>query len=79
MSIIPAEAIIRDLAKSHGITAQRIGIDDLADTFTRILDEEVETDEVEQLVINLRRANIINKKKAIELLGAYLSKKFNVS
>lgn len=79
MSIIPAEAIIRDLAKRHGITAQRIGIDDLADTFAHILDEEVETDEVEQLVINLRRANIISGKKAIELLGAYLSKKFNVS
>ena len=79
MSLIPAEAIIRDLAKRHGITAQRIKLDDLAETFTRLSGEEVHADEVEQLVINLRRANIISGKKAIELLGDYLRKKLNVS
>ena len=79
MSTIPAEVIIRDLAKRHGITAQRIGIDDLADTFARLLDEEVHTDEVEQLVINLARANIISGTKALDLVGEYLSKKLNVS
>ena len=79
MTNFPVEAIIRDLAKRHGITAQRIGIDDLANTFARLLDEEVETDEVEQLVINLGRANIISGKKAIELLGKYLEQKFNVT
>lgn len=75
MSIIPAEAIIRDLAKRHGITAQRIRLDDLADTFARLLDEEVETDEVEQLAINLHRANIISSTRALDLVGEYLEQK----
>lgn len=77
MSIIPAEAIIRDLAKRHGITAQRIRLDDLADTFARLSDAEVETDEVEQLVVNLARANIISGTKALDLLGEYLEQKFH--
>ena len=77
MSITPAEAIIRDLAKRNGITAQRIRLDDLADTFARLSDAEVETDEVEQLAINLHRANIISATRALDLVGEYLEQKFH--
>ena len=75
MSLIPAEAIIRDLAKRHGITAQRIRLDDLADTFARLSDAEVESDEVQDLVVNLCRAKIISSDKALELACEYFEQK----
>ena len=75
MSLIPAEAIIRDLAKRHGITAQRIKREDLAETIARVSDAEVESDEVQDLVVNLCRAKIISSDKALELACEYFEQK----
>lgn len=73
-----AEQQIRDLAQRHGITAQRLRIDDLADAFTRLSDDDVEADEVQDLMVNLRRANIIDAPRGIRLFGAYMREKLNV-
>ena len=61
----------------EGERPQRIKLDDLADAFARLSDAEVETDEVEQLVVNLARANIISGTKALDLVGEYLEQKFH--
>jgi len=66
------EQTIRKLAHSHNITAQRTLIDDFADDINRLSDAEVMLDEVEQLIINLARAEVITSKQMIEFQTQYI-------
>ncbi|MCL2716594.1 MAG: hypothetical protein FWD68_19025 [Alphaproteobacteria bacterium] len=67
-----AEQTIRALARRHGITAARTPIDDWADALSRLSDAEVESDEVKDLLVNLRRAGIVDGATSRKLLVAYL-------
>jgi hypothetical protein len=72
-----AEETIRDLAREHGISATRQSFDDWIDKTAELSgQEDGQADEVEQLLINLRRAKVIDPVYARELFGEYLNAKF---
>lgn len=63
---------IRQLARQNGVTYQRLPDDDIATVATRLAGDEVVTDDVEDLIVALRRANVISGEQMVELLGRYL-------
>lgn len=69
------EAFILDLAAKHGVRYVKGPLDDLADTITRLSDDEVEIDGTEQLIIALKRARVITGSEMVAMLGAYLDQK----
>lgn len=79
ISMGAVEAQIRELAQRHGITAQRLAVDDWADAIARVSDAECVQDEIDDLLVNLARAGCISGRQMIELLGAYMveEKTFN--
>jgi GrpB-like predicted nucleotidyltransferase (UPF0157 family) len=50
------------LAAQHDITYQKTQLDELADTYSRLSDNEVELDETELLLLELDRAGILTGK-----------------
>jgi hypothetical protein len=50
----------------------------LAEVITGLADDEVKPDEIERLIIALRRANVIDGRTMVKLLGSYLDEKFVV-
>jgi NADPH:quinone reductase-like Zn-dependent oxidoreductase len=69
---------IASLAKRHGVSHVRTGSDALADVITRLADDEVVTDETEDMIVALRRANVIDGPTMVSLLGRYLDEKRHV-
>jgi|25BtaG_2_1085352.scaffolds.fasta_scaffold00023_53 hypothetical protein len=63
---------IRQLARQNGVTYQRLPDDGTATIATRLAGDEVVTDDVEDLIVALRRANVISGEQMVELLGRYL-------
>ena len=68
---------IAALARQHGVTYVRTGLDELADVITRLADDEVITDPTEDTLVALARANVIDGRTMSSLLGRYLDAKFN--
>lgn len=66
---------IADLARKHGVRYVRTGVDDLADAVTRLSDDVVVPDETEDLIVALKRANVIDSLTMVSLLGNYLDEK----
>lgn len=66
------EQAIRALARQHGIVAERTATDAIADTITHLSGDEVIYDEVEDLVVTMRRKGIITPEQATSLYGDYL-------
>lgn len=64
-------AYIADLAKRHGIVYVKTGSSDLAEVITEFSGDEVKPDDTEKVVIALRRANVIDGKTMVTLLGRY--------
>ena len=64
-------AYIADLAQRHDIRYVQTGTSVLAEVITRLSGEDVKPDETEKLVIALRRANVIDGKTMVTLLGRY--------
>jgi hypothetical protein len=62
---------IVELAKRHDIVYVRTGNDALAEFISRLFDDDVKPDETENLVIALRRANVIDGPTMVMLLGRY--------
>lgn len=54
------------------MTYVRDGYSALAEVITRLSDDEVVPDETEKLVIELRRAEVIDGQTMVTLLGRYL-------
>jgi hypothetical protein len=50
------------LAEQHGITYHQTQLDELADTYSRLSDNEIELDETELLLLELDRAGILTGK-----------------
>ncbi|MFP9230917.1 hypothetical protein A0E43_19445 [Pectobacterium cacticida] len=69
---------ITDLAKQHGVVYVKTGSSALAEIITGLADDEVKPDEIERLIIALRRANVIDGQTMVKLLGSYLDEKFVV-
>ena len=66
---------VKNLAHSHGVRYVRSGIDDLADVITRLSDDEVVTDETEDLIVELKRSKVIDSSTMVSLLGNYLDER----
>ena len=69
------EAFILDLAAKHGVRYVKGPYDDLADTLTRLSDDEVVMDDVERLLIALARAEVVTTRETLSLQLAYLREK----
>jgi hypothetical protein len=74
---ITAKSRILALAMRSGVRYQLTSADVLADTATRLSGDDVTPDEVEDLVVALKRAGIITGQEMVDLLGAYLAEKFS--
>lgn len=70
-----AELKIRELAWMNRIHATRDEWDDYADAITRLADDEVEFDEVQELIVALRKAKIVNGIELTKLHARYLEER----
>lgn len=66
---------IRNLAKSHNVTAERDSMSRMAVAITRLAGDDVELDNVEQLLVNLKRKGVLSKSEALSIQGDYLQEK----
>lgn len=67
-----AETEIRALAAKHGITAERDGVDIYCEIVSSLAGDDIQLDEVEQLVVNIGRAKVMDGVKLSIMLGDYL-------
>jgi hypothetical protein len=72
-----AEEFVRKLAIANNISNLRSSDDELADIVTRLSGDDVETDEIEDMLVNLKRSKVISGKEMVFLLGKYLDEKSN--
>jgi hypothetical protein len=65
---------IRQMAERHHVAYQSTKADALADDFARLADNNVvEFDEVEQMLIALQRAGIVDRSELVRLQARYLN------
>ncbi len=57
-----------DLAKKSGVVFSRTSNDALAEVITKLAGDEVVCDDVEDLIVALRRAKVINGAEMVSLL-----------
>ena len=65
-------ARIRKMAEQHHVTYVRTSSDALAHHITRLADDDVQLDEIEQLLIALQRNGHISRTEMVQLQAAYL-------
>lgn len=70
------KSYVEDLAQQHGVTYVKTSSDVLAEVITRLSDHEIVTDETEDLIVALARANIIDSQDMGDLLGLHYDEKF---
>lgn len=70
-----AEQVVRDLARRHRIDAGRTAIDDWADDVTRLSGDDVSLDEVEELIVGLRRSGAVDGAELTRLHSRYLDER----
>lgn len=66
------------LAQRHGVAYVKTRLDELAEVYSRLSDDNVEMDEVELLLIALERAGVIASEQVMPLHFNYLQEKLNV-
>ncbi|MBL3557607.1 MULTISPECIES: hypothetical protein [Marinobacter] len=76
---LSAKSYVIDLAAQHGIRYQETPADRLAVVATRLAGDEVVTDEIEDLIVALKRAQLITGTQMVELLGRYLDETLPVT
>jgi hypothetical protein len=79
IGVLTAEEQIRALAKKHGIVAERTALDDWADDVTRLAGDDVQFDEVQELIVALRRARVVDGVELTRLHSRYLDERRNRS
>ncbi|MFN5349235.1 MAG: hypothetical protein ACK5A0_06820 [Polaromonas sp.] len=63
---------VADVARRHGVSYVRSSNDALADFITRFSDDEVATDQTEDLIVALKRSKVIDGSQMVALLGNYI-------
>lgn len=63
---------VAELACKYGVRYVRTGADTLADVITRLADDVVVPDDTEDLIVALKRAQVIDGPTMIVMLGNYL-------
>jgi hypothetical protein len=69
---------ITNLAKTHGVHYVKTPNDALAEVITRLSDDNVKMDRVEQLLLALERAGVIPRQNIVPLHINYLREKLDV-
>ena len=69
---------ILELASAHGVVYVETPADKLADTITRLSDDEVHLDEIERLLIALERVGVVASNSVVPLHINYLREKLDV-
>ncbi|EPF13863.1 Uncharacterised protein [Cedecea davisae] len=64
---------VKKIAEDHDVTPGRDDISRMAVAITGLADDIVELDDVEQLLVNLRRRGVLTKAEIIEIQGRYFS------
>lgn len=67
-----ADNEIRKLARMHGVTSNRDSVSCMAVAITRLAGDTVILDEIEQMLVNLKKKGVLNKSEIIALQGRYL-------
>lgn len=70
-----AEQVVRDLASKHQIQISRTQLDDWADDVTRLAGDDVALDEVEELVVGLRKSGKVDGIELTRLHSRYLDER----
>ena len=68
---------VMKLANRHKVRGERTSEDDLADVITRLSGDTVAPDNVEDMIVALKRARVIDGATMVSLLGNYLDEKKN--
>jgi len=68
---LSAAAEIRALAAKHGVKPFRSQLDEWADAVTRLAGDDVQLDDIEELLIALSRAGVIDGETQMKLFGRY--------
>ena len=79
--VIPSKNLteyVAKLAQKHGVRYIKTANDALAEVITRLSGDEVIPDKTEDIIVALKRANVIDGPTMISLLGSYLDEKRNV-
>ena len=63
---------VQQLAKENCVVYKKTANDALADVITRLSDDNVVTDATEDLIVALKRANVISGEVMVSLLGQHL-------
>ncbi|WP_336797451.1 hypothetical protein [Erwinia aphidicola] len=66
---------VRRLAQSHNVTAEPDDISRMAMAITRLAGDEVQLDNIQQLLVNLKRKGVLSKSEALNIQGEYLQEK----
>lgn len=66
---------VLDLARQHQITWIKTYADEWAESVTRLADDEVQTDNIENLVIALKKDRRISNIEMVQMLANYLREK----
>lgn len=66
---------VQNLALAHHVVYKKTQNDVLAETVTRLADDNVVTDDIEDLIVALKRAHVIDTETMVVLLGNYLDEK----
>lgn len=69
------DAKVRRLAKAHNVTAELDDMSRIAVTVTRMVGDVVELDDIERLLVNLKRRGVLSKSEILTLQGEYLQEK----
>lgn len=74
---VSVASYIHKLAKDHEITDYRDGMSCMAVAITGLADDAVELDDVEQLMVNLKRKGVLTKSEILNLQGRYFLEQRN--
>lgn len=66
---------ICQLAKNNNVMTKHDGMSRMAVTMTALADDSVELDNVEQLLVNLKKKGILSKSEILQLQGCYFREK----
>lgn len=66
---------VRKLAKDQRVTADPDGMSLIAVTITRMAGDVVELDDIEQLLVNLKKKGVLSKSEILALQGRYLQER----
>jgi len=69
------ESQVRRLAKAHKVTAELDDLSRMAVVISQLSGDDIELDDVEQLLVNLKKKGVLSTPEVLTLQGRYLEEK----